>query len=122
VHVALDPPALLVGGGDDPATRGVHARGEGLALVGKRGQGERRQCRYGQIELGVEQFAVDRVELERAEVVGDRPYRESCADNDRQRRAARAEAHRRPGQRREREIAQRTAGLRRHDAQRDQGK
>ena len=104
VQRALDPAPLRLGGAVELRPRLPQPFREELALGDERRQAQARDGGDGDEDLGVDDAVARGADHERALVVGRRPDGDRHDRGDRQRRALRAEAHRRPDQRREEQV------------------
>jgi hypothetical protein len=119
VQVALQPPALHIGRSHEAAAAGTELEREQLPLRHDCRQVERREGRDGDEELGVQHAAGDRVVGERPEVVGRVGDGDADGDRDREGGPARPEPQRRPDERREDDVDDRSVAARGDLAQHD---
>ena len=105
VQIAFEPTLADLTGGDQPKTRGSQSGIERPALAHHGGERQRRQRSHGDVQLGREHTAGNRVEGEGTVEVRRAPDREARHDQNGQRCPSRAEAQRRPDQRRERRYS-----------------
>ena len=122
VEVPLDPPALGVGGADEPRARRDEAGGDGFPLGDRHREEQGREGGGGDEELDRERLARDRVAHERAELVSGLPDRDRHRDGDCERGAAAAEPERRPDQGREHQVGHGLLAAHGELAERDHGR